>query len=587
MATMSSRVSAVIFFVLALVSGRALANGVAGALPPDLAGLWGTEIAYGMPLAGELVVDGRSGRWLASIAGVQGELHLEGDDLRGELPGNGGGVRARLGRGGRALRGFWIQPPGKTLAQAYATPIGFQSSEPRVWRGTVEPLADRISLYLTIERAADGTLAAWFRNPDFNFDARNRYRVEHDAGTLALVDVRQPGRRIRGWLDADNGHLMLDYQGVGVFDLSRRGRDEAIGFHATTPADAARTPPLRRDDGWPVARPDDAGLDAARIEALVARLARSETPDARAPAVHGLLLARNGRLVVEQYFHGYSADRPHDTRSAGKSLTPLLLGAARARDPTLDLDGPIAAEFPDLPAPADGDPRRARVTIAQALSMASGWACDDNDDGSPGNEDVMQRQRAERDWYRYTLALPFARDPGASDAVYCSAGIHLAGGVAARRAKLSLPDLFQRALAGPLGIKRYHWNLAPTGDGYAAGGVRLRPRDLLKVGQLMLDDGTWRGRRVLPSDWVRTVLAPRTRFEPDHEYGLGWHLRTVQTPSGPLRTYSAEGNGGQLLIVAPSLDLVLLITAGNYGDFGTWSRFLKILPEEIVPAIVK
>jgi CubicO group peptidase (beta-lactamase class C family) len=151
---------------------------------------------------------------------------------------------------------------------------------------------------------------------------------------------------------------------------------------------------------------------------------------------------------------------------------------------------------------ANDDARKAKLTLADLMSMRSGLARDDNDPDSPGGEDRMQRQKDQPDWYRYRLDLPMLKEPGGRDAVYCSADLNLVGGVAETIAQTWNGDLFERHVAEPLGFATYHLNLMPTGSGYTGGGVYLRPRDALKLGQLYLAGGLWNGTRVVSRDWV-------------------------------------------------------------------------------------
>jgi CubicO group peptidase (beta-lactamase class C family) len=249
---------------------------------------------------------------------------------------------------------------------------------------------------------------------------------------------------------------------------------------------------------------------------------------------------------------------------------------------------------------ANPDPRKDQITLAHLLTHTSGLACDDNDDASPGNEGTMQSQRAQPDWWKYTLDLPIAHEPGTRYA-YCSAGSNLVGAVLTTASGTWLPALFDRLLAQPLGFQRYHWNLMPSGDGYLGGGVSMRPRDLLKIGQLYLDGGRWHGLRLVDSSWVRISTAAHARISPattgldsssfgnfygEAEEGYGWHLSTLRSGGREHPEYAATGNGGQLLIVVPDLDLTVVFTAGNYGQGGVWTRFRsQIVPQEIIPAI--
>jgi CubicO group peptidase (beta-lactamase class C family) len=195
-----------------------------------------------------------------------------------------------------------------------------------------------------------------------------------------------------------------------------------------------------------------------------------------------------------------------------------------------------------------------------------------------------------------------AHEPGARYA-YFSANINLVGGALTEGTKTRLPQLFDLAVARPLGFGRYHWNLTPTDDGYLGGGSWLRPRDLLKVGQAYLDGGVWRGKRIVAKDWIAVSTAPRVRISPQttglsqEEFGnfygesddaYAWHLGTMRVGERAYRTYEATGNGGQVLVVAPELDLVVVFTGGNYAQGGIWGRWKdELIVAHLLPSMTE
>jgi CubicO group peptidase (beta-lactamase class C family) len=234
------------------------------------------------------------------------------------------------------------------------------------------------------------------------------------------------------------------------------------------------------------------------------------------------------------------------------------------------------------------------------MTHTSGLACDDNDDASPGNEETMQGQTKQPDWWKYTLDLPMAHDPGTRYA-YCSANSNLTGAALTLHTGTWLPELFDRTVAKPLGFGRYYWNLTPNGEGYAGGGAYLTSRDFLKVGQAFLDGGVWRGRRIVAADWVKDSTAPHVEINPattglspeafgnayiESSDGYAWHLNKLTVGNRTYRDYEAGGNGGQQVIVVPDADLVVVFTGGNYGQGGIWLRWREqIIGGQILPAI--
>jgi CubicO group peptidase (beta-lactamase class C family) len=289
--------------------------------------------------------------------------------------------------------------------------------------------------------------------------------------------------------------------------------------------------------------------------------------------------------VLEEYFRGFDRARLHDLRSASKTFVSVLLGAAMLNGARLSPETPVYALFAAQGPFANPDPRKAAITVGELMTHSSGLACDDNDDDSPGNEDRMQEQAAQPDWFRYVLDLPLVHQPGEVYA-YCSGGMNLAGGALRAATGVWLPELFDSLVARPLQIRRYAVNLMPTGEGYSGGGMHLRPRDLLKVGVAYLNGGVWNGVRVVSRAWVERSTAFQMASGNGSSDGYGWHRNTLEAGGRTYQEYEANGNGGQLLIVLPELDLALVFTAGSYGNYRVWRKLREeIVPHQIIPAV--
>jgi len=555
--------------------------------PTDLIGLWGNETVSGPLLAGTIMIDGRQSPWRASLGSLSVAVERKGDAISFAMPGGQGHFRGKLVKGD--ISGFWIQPPGLTLSSAYATPVVLAHGRSQVWIGQVAPLADRVTQYLNIRRKPDASLEAFLSNPEYNLGRGRAYTVQVDNGAVALTDPRRKGWALNGRFDEETGQLRIDWQGIAVFPFTRRNRDQALGYFVATPADAQdiyRVPVPMDDDGWNTAALNEVGMQLAPMNELLKHVQALAAPEPGHPQVHSLLVARNGKLAFEAYFHGASREQAHDTRSAGKSFASLLVGMAIDHGATkLSASTPVLPLFPEYEKLKHVDDAKRAITVGHLMSMSSGLACDDNADDSPGGEDKMQEQQAERDWYRYTLDLPMLQAPGADEAVYCSAGINLLGGVVRQATGRQLTDLFRDWIAEPLQMRGYHLNLMPNNDdAYLAGGIQLRPRDMLKLGQLYLDRGVWHGKRLVAASWIDASVARRSSFGPNHDYGYAWHLHSFRVQDHDYRAYAAEGNGGQFVIVVPDLSLVVGITAGSYGEFPIWYPLQDLVSKYIIPA---
>ena len=575
-----------------------------------LLGLWAGEVTFVSQPRGPLEIARDGTGWRATLAGAEAKFAAAGDTIRFAFPGRGGAFRGKLAGG--AIDGYWLQPSGASedrsdpggSGQPFATPLILKSAGRDAWRGEVHPLDDRFTLYLKIFRGDDGALVGAFRNPEVNSrGGASQFRVSRDGDRVHFgvkPDPSAPEIAHDAILRSPD-RLEIPWPDLGrTLTLARRDPKDVPAFFPRppgTPKYDYRKPPAL-DDGWTTANASDVGIDEAALAALVQRLIDAD-PAARRPSlIHSLLVAHRGKLVLEEYFFGFDRDTPHDIRSAGKTFASVMLGAAMAKGTKIGPETKVYDLLAGMGPFAHPDPRKAKITLAHLMTHSSGLACDDNDDASPGNEGTMQTQHAQPNWWKYTLDLPMAHDPGTRYA-YCSANSNLVGAALTAATHTWLPELFDRSVARPLGFGTYYWNLMPTGEGYQGGGAFVRPRDLLKVGQVYLDGGTWHGKRIVDAAWVKESTASHIEITPqttglDAEQfgnfynrgvdGYAWHLAAPGAHA--YREYDASGNGGQLLIVVPDYDLAVVITAGNYMQGGIWSRWRdEIVGNAIIPAI--
>ena len=299
--------------------------------------------------------------------------------------------------------------------------------------------------------------------------------------------------------------------------------------------------------------------------------------------VRSILVYRQGALLLEEYFYGFDRDRTHEMRSLTKSVISLLAGAAVDRG-LLRADEPVLANL-GYPAYGNPDPRKAKVTLVDLLSCQSGFACNDHDRSSPGNEVNLYESP---DWAKAFVDLPMVADPGTIGR-YCSGGFYTAGRIVERAADKPLTEFADEVLFGPLGIKRadWKWNFAlDRSQRNEFGQIYLRPRDMLKLGILIQDRGEWQGNRVVSASWIDAAVARQSRID-DSDYGLGiWHRwYNVQTPQGDRRvdTIMLSGNGGQKVYLVPSLDLIVVSTG---SAFFVESPVNEMMSRVLLPALM-
>ena len=573
-----------------------------------LMGLWAFEAEFPAALRGELTVRRSEKSWRANIGGRDAPGTVDGSELRFAFS-DGNGFRGRLLSDGKAIEGFWLQPSGEAEGrpwrQAFATPARLKHVSRDVWRGSVVPYDDGFTLYLSIFQDQDGMLTAAFRNPQRNStggasrfavtrkgDAL-RFNLKYEGGEINhdAMFLRSPDRIRIQWDDLKR-----------PIDLTRRHPAQAASFFPRVPGAPVYIyrRPAEIGDGWRTAAAGELGIDEAAVTGAVRSIIESDPTARPATLMHSVLVAYRGRLVLEEYFFGYGRDTAHDIRSAGKTFSSVMLGAAMREGANLSPDSRITQVMHGLAPFANPDPRKDRITLSHLLTHSAGLACNDNDDNSPGNENIMDSQNAQPNWWKYTLDLPMVHDPGKRYA-YCSGNINLAGGALTVGARTWLPELFERTVARPLQFGRWHWNLMPNGEGYLGGGARLRPRDLLKVGQVFLNGGTWNGRRIVDASWVSTSTRPQMPITPEttgysaedfgNYYGggadaLAWHQNNLSVSGRTVEGYAASGNGGQVLLVVPEYQLAAVFTGGNYGQGFVWTRWAQqIIGDKIIPAI--
>jgi CubicO group peptidase (beta-lactamase class C family) len=553
----------------------------------DLTGLWKAQQWFGPYARGPVFIERTSRGWSADFAGRALPVQVRGSELQFALPDGAGAFAGRLEQ--NRITGQWTTAPSRTSGFQYASPVTLTADGPDRWRGVITPRDDMYTLFLLVQQRPDGTLGAYLRNPERNDGVFNDVtQLVRDGKAVRLMGHRigQETEQVlfEGSYDSDNELLTIAYPNRGgTYDFRRDGDNSDFYPRGKNPQRYAYRPPLARNDGWPTGTLDQAQIDRAAIEKFVQMLLDMPMESVHTPQVHGVLIARHGKLVFEEYFHGEHRDRMHDTRSAAKSLTATLIGAAIHAKAPLQLSTPVYAAMNGGQMPADLDPQKRTMTLEHLLMMRSGYFCDDSNPNAPGNEDTMQDQSEEPDYYRYTLRLPLDREPGAKG-VYCSIDPNLALGVLNRTTGESLLALHDRLLGEPLQFSTYGWPINRAGQPYGGGGVWLLPRDFMKLGQLMLDGGVWHGKRILDADFAKRAGAPLHDLR-GIQYGYLWWNIEYPYKDRKLRAYFAGGNGGQLVMVVPDLDLVIATYGGNYADRVSLVLQQEYVPQYILPAV--
>jgi CubicO group peptidase (beta-lactamase class C family) len=314
--------------------------------------------------------------------------------------------------------------------------------------------------------------------------------------------------------------------------------------------------------------------------------------------LHALLVSQGDRVLFEYYGRGedYAWGRPlgtvvfapdvlHDLRSVSKSVVGLAYGIALAAGQVPPPEAKLYDQFSEYPDLAR-QPGRDRLTVHHVLSMTLGLEWDEFTFryGDPRNsENAME---AAPDRFRFILERPIVSDPGAKW-TYCGGATALLGKLITKGTGEALLAYCRRVLFDPLNFGPAEWTTGKDGEPHTASGLRLLPRDLLKVGQLVLAGGLWNGKEIVSADWVRRATTPVVTIDPGRSYGYQWYMGDGRPPR-PLHWVGGIGWGGQRLYAIPELDLVVAMNCGNYGKSGMEQSRVNtaVLTDVVLPSFI-
>jgi CubicO group peptidase (beta-lactamase class C family) len=308
--------------------------------------------------------------------------------------------------------------------------------------------------------------------------------------------------------------------------------------------------------------------------------------------IGSILIARHRKLVYEEYVEG-DANTLRDTRSATKTITGALVGIAIEDGKLSGVDAKILNLLPDRARRVQNpDPRKAAITIEDFLTMSSPLECDDWNDASRGNE---ERMYLVEDWAQFILDLPIRGrmhlgeqvepPPYGRNFSYCTGGVFVLSEVLQKVTGTGTDRYAQEKLFAPLGIANVQWVYSPLNIPQTGGGLRLRSRDLLKIIQLYLDGGHWRGQKIVSETWVRNSTRAHARIDETTDYGYLWWLKSFKAGDKSYPAFFMTGNGGNKVVAIPQLDLVVVLTSTNFNTRGMHEQTEKLLTEYILPSV--
>ncbi len=300
--------------------------------------------------------------------------------------------------------------------------------------------------------------------------------------------------------------------------------------------------------------------------------------------VNGIVVLKNGKILIEEYFNGENRRSLHNPRSVGKSFASTVAGIA-INEGFLKSENQRLDEFYQLNEFKNFSTSKGNATIKDLLTMSSGFDGNDENYSSVGNEENMYPTD---NWVKFTLDLPY-QDSLKRNWHYFTAGVVLLGDILNKSVPNGLEKYAEQKLFEPLGISNYNWQYTPQNVPNTAGGIQMNALDFAKYGQLYKNGGLWNGKQILPKDWVEKSFSKQKQIVGrDNEfYGYLFWNKKFKAENREYEAFYCAGNGGNYILVFKNEPLVIVITASAYGQYYAHTQVAEMLSKFILPAVMK
>jgi CubicO group peptidase (beta-lactamase class C family) len=300
--------------------------------------------------------------------------------------------------------------------------------------------------------------------------------------------------------------------------------------------------------------------------------------------ISSVIVIRNGKLLIEEYFNGETRDSLHDPRSAGKSFSSTITGIAE-NEGYFKNENQTLKEFYNVKSYDNYSAKKENVSIKDLLTMSSVFDGNDDDYNSPGNEENMYPTP---DWVKFTLDLPVNLTRTEGEWHYFTAGVVVLGDILNKTVPGGLEKYADQKLFKPLDITRYQWQYTPQKVPNTAGGIRMNALDFAKYGQLYKNMGKWNGKQVIPEEWVKKTFTKYKSIPGRNNefYGYLFWNKTYIVKGKAYETFYCAGNGGNKIFIFPDQPLVIVITATAYGASYAHTQEDKMMTDYILPAVL-
>lgn len=300
--------------------------------------------------------------------------------------------------------------------------------------------------------------------------------------------------------------------------------------------------------------------------------------------ISSIVVIKDGKILIEEYFNGEERNTLHDPRSAGKSFASTMTGIA-IRDGYLKSEDQTLKEFYNLRDFANYSDEKADVRLKDLLTMCSAFDGDDSDGSSPGNEENMYPTD---DWVKFALDLPLSTTRPRDQWHYFTAGAMLMGDILNKSVQGGLDAYADLKLFAPLGIRDYHWEFTPQHVANTAGGIKLKALDFAKYGLLYKNGGVWDSKQLVPASWIAKTFTKYHAIpgRQNEYYGYLFWNKTYHVGANSYETWYAAGNGGNKIFIFPDQPLVVVLMATAYGQPYAHTQEDRMMEEYILPAVL-
>jgi CubicO group peptidase (beta-lactamase class C family) len=300
--------------------------------------------------------------------------------------------------------------------------------------------------------------------------------------------------------------------------------------------------------------------------------------------INSIIVLKEGKILIEEYFNGENRNSLHDPRSVGKSFSSTMTGIA-INEGFIKSDSQTIHGFYELNQFQNFSQSKGNATIKDLLTMSSGFDGNDEVGNSIGNEENMYPTQ---DWVKFTLDLPY-QDSLKEKWHYFTAGVILLGDILNKTVPNGLEKYADGKLFKPLGITKYKWQYTPQNVPNTAGGIQMNALDFAKYGQLYKNGGTWNGQQILNKGWIENTFTKQKQIigRDNEYYGYLFWNKTFKANNKDYEAFYCAGNGGNYILIFKNEPLVIVITASAYGQYYAHSQVTEILTKYILPAVTK